>query len=151
MGLVPAYRFVWSSQSAIWYSCTCLLPATLTLKKLTGHHAPNISCYAKRRKWSYARRALATLVAQLFSCPDGEHCFIRERAHWQLFCCGNRKVAACCGLTPSRGNRNFAGNDRTHMFQSVRAHWQLNSCLLAAVRCANLVSCVIRLCLSSKT
>jgi hypothetical protein len=37
------------------------------------------------------------------------------------------------------------------MFQSVRAHWQLNSCLLAAVRCTNLVSCVIRLRLSSKT
>jgi len=30
------------------------------------------------------RRALATLVALLFSCPDGEHCFIRERSHWQL-------------------------------------------------------------------
>jgi hypothetical protein len=34
------------------------------------------------------------LVAQLFSCPDGEHCFIRERAHWQLFYCGNRKLLA---------------------------------------------------------
>ena len=40
------------------------------------------------------RRQLATLVAQLFSCSDGEHCFIQERAHWQLFCCGNKKVAA---------------------------------------------------------
>jgi hypothetical protein len=31
------------------------------------------------------------------------------------------------------------------MFQSVHAHWQLhvNSCLLAAVRCTNLLSCVI--------
>ena len=26
-----------------------------------------------------------------------------------------------------------------HTFQSVCAHWQLNSCLLAAVRCTNLV------------
>jgi len=50
---------------------------------------------------SKTRRALATLVAQLFSCPNGEHRFIRQRAHWQLFCCGNRKVAACCGLTHS--------------------------------------------------
>ena len=30
---------------------------------------------------SKARRALATLVAQLFCCSDGEHSFIRERAH----------------------------------------------------------------------
>jgi hypothetical protein len=27
-----------------------------------------------------ASRALATSVAQLFSCPDREHCFIRERS-----------------------------------------------------------------------
>jgi len=32
-----------------------------------------------------ARRAPATLVAQHFSCPDGEHCFIREPAHRQLW------------------------------------------------------------------
>ena len=95
-----------------------------------------------------ARRALATLVAQLFSCPDGEHCCIRERAHWQHFCCGNRKVAAWCGLTHSRGNRTVADKDRTHVFQSVRAHWQLKSCLVAAVRCTNRVSWVIQLCLS---
>jgi len=95
-----------------------------------------------------ARRALATLVAQLFSCPDAEHCFTRERAHWQLFCCGNKAVAAGCSLTHSRGNRTVAVNDRTHMFQCGRAHWQLNSCLLAAVRCTNLVSGVIQLCLS---
>jgi len=62
-----------------------------------------------------------------------------------FFCCGNRKVAACCGLTHSRGNRNVADNGRTYMFQSIRAHWQINSCLLAAVSCTNLVSCVIRL------
>jgi len=37
------------------------------------------------------------------------------------------------------------------MFQSVRAHWQLNICLLAVVRCTNFMSCVIRMCLSSKT
>jgi len=98
-----------------------------------------------------ARRALATLLAQLFSYPDGEHCFIRERAHWQIFFCGNRKDEACCGLTHSRSNRNVADNDRTHMFQCVRAYWRLNSCLLAAEVCSNLVSCVIRLCLSSKT
>jgi len=98
-----------------------------------------------------ARRALASSVAQLFSCPDGEHCFIREREHWKLFCSGNRKVAACCGLTHSRGNRNVADNDRTHIFRSVRTHRQLNSCLLAAVRCTNTLSCVIRLCLSPKT
>jgi hypothetical protein len=87
-------------------------------------------------------------VAQLFSCPDGEHCCIRERARWQLFCCGNRKVAAWCGLTHSRGNWNVADKDRKHVFQSVRARWQLNSCLLAAVRCTNRVSRVIHLCLS---
>jgi hypothetical protein len=45
-----------------------------------------------------------------------------------------QKVAACCGLTHSRGNSNVAGNDRTHVFQSVRAHWQLNGCLLVAVK-----------------
>jgi len=67
-----------------------------------------------------ARRALATLAAQLFSCPDGERRFIRKRTHWQIFCCGNRKVEVCCGLTHSRSNRNVADNDRTHMFQSVR-------------------------------
>ena len=67
------------------------------------------------------RRALTTLVAQPFSCPNEEHCFIRERAHWQNFCCCNRKVAACCGLADSRGNRNVGGNDRTHMFVCPRA------------------------------
>ena len=40
---------------------------------------------------SVARRALATSVAQLFSCPDGEHCLIRECAHCQLFCCGDKQ------------------------------------------------------------
>ena len=105
------------------------------------HHAVWVSCIDKFK----ARRALATLVAQLFSCPDGEHCFIRERAHWQLFCCGNKKVAAGCSQTHSRGNRNVADNDRTLMFQSVRARWQLNSCLLAAVSCTSLVSWVIQL------
>jgi len=87
-----------------------------------------------KRKWfllklilvSVARRAVATLVAQLFSCPDGEHCFIRERAYCQLFCCSNKKYAACCGLTVSRGNRTVADNDRTHVFHSACAHWQLN-------------------------
>ena len=34
------------------------------------------------------------IVVQIFSCTDGEHCIIRECAHWQLFCCGNRQVAA---------------------------------------------------------
>jgi len=87
-----------------------------------------------------ARCALATSVAQLFSCPNGERSFIRKRAHWQLFCCGNKEAAACCGLTDSRGNRNVVDNNRTLLFQSVRAHWQLNSCVLAAVKCANLVS-----------
>jgi hypothetical protein len=32
------------------------------------------------------------LVVQLFSCPDGEHCFIRERAHWQLFVAATEKL-----------------------------------------------------------
>jgi len=27
---------------------------------------------------------MATFVAQIFSCLDREHCFIRERAQWQL-------------------------------------------------------------------
>jgi hypothetical protein len=88
------------------------------------------------------------LVAQLFSCPDGEHCFIRERGQWQPFYCGNRKVAAWCGLTHSPGNWTVADKDRTHMFQSVLAHWQLKSCWVAAVKCTNRVSWVIYVAMS---
>jgi hypothetical protein len=90
--------------------------------------------------------ALATLVAQLFGRPDGEHCFIRERALATFLLRQQRS----CSLTHSRDNRTVDDDDRMHMFQSVRAQWQLNNCLLAAVRCTNFVSCVIRLCLSSK-
>jgi hypothetical protein len=129
----------------LWYAVTlqvCTHPnaKTRNLSVLVPHKTQNYS-NNDARQWQ-ARRALATLVAQLFCCPDGEH--------WQLFCCGNRKVAAWCGLTHSRGNRKVADNDRTHVFQSVRAHWQLNCCLLAAIRCTSLVSKVIRLCLSSR-
>jgi len=41
---------------------------------------------------SEARCALATLVAWM------ENTALYERAHWQLFCCGNRKVAAAADI-----------------------------------------------------
>jgi hypothetical protein len=62
--------------------------------KISLYTENSTELFAPSGNFTKARRALATLVAQLFSCWDGEHCFIRERAHWQLFCCGNRKVAA---------------------------------------------------------
>jgi hypothetical protein len=72
-----------------------------------------------------ARCALATSVAQLFCCLDGEHSFIGEHAHWQLFCCCNLKVAAwpipkaielllimigctCFSLSAHSGNKTIA-------------------------------------------
>jgi len=38
--------------------------------------------------------AVATLVAQLFSCLDGKHCSIREGANRQLFCSRDLKVTS---------------------------------------------------------
>jgi hypothetical protein len=58
---------------------------------------------------------------------------------------GKFSVAVTKKLQPdlSRGNRTVFDKDGMHMFKPVRAHWQLNSCLLAAVRCTYVVSCVI--------
>jgi len=133
-----------SERQLYWQlKCLCVKAFVPVFHTLIAHEA------VRTDEWEpKARRALSTLVAQLFSCPDGEHCFTRERAHWQLFCCGNKKVAVGCSQTHSRGNRNVAYNDRTLMFQCGRAHWQLNSRLLAAVRCTSLVSWVIQICLS---
>ena len=45
--------------------------------------------------WPVGRRAMATLFAEIFSCPDGEHCFIRQCAPT-----GNFSVVAKENLHP---------------------------------------------------
>ena len=55
-----------------------------------------------------ARRALATLVVQLFSCLYAEHCFTREGAHWQL-----------------QLLKYLVAWIQKHCFTRQRAHWQL--------------------------
>jgi hypothetical protein len=77
-------------------------------------------------------RALATFVAQLFSCLDGEHCFIRARAHWQLLLL-NYLVAWMENTALYEGARaqaTFVGQlfsclDGEHCFIRARAHRQL--------------------------
>jgi len=87
-----------------------------------------------------------------FSCSTILVARMENAALYESARTGNISVAAKENLRPDPFSRqqNVADRNRTHMFQSVRTHWQLNSCLLAVVRCTNLVSCVVRLCLSSK-
>jgi hypothetical protein len=66
------------------------MPSGLDFSIITRTASP---CSRMRK----ARRAIANLVAQIFSCPDGEHCFIRERAHWRTV---NFSVAATGNLQP---------------------------------------------------